>query len=160
MPTLQAQRCTGGLLERGAELARIDAAIAALERASGDVLIIQGAAGIGKSTLLRGVCELATERGMQKLTARASELEHDFGFGVVRQLLEARVVRASESERAELLAGAAALASPVLGVGGGSSGDAFAALHGLYWLVANLAVNGPVVLAVDDLQWADEPSLR
>ncbi|MFN2535087.1 MAG: AAA family ATPase [Pseudonocardiaceae bacterium] len=160
MPTLQAQRCTGGLLERGAELARIDAAIAALEQGSGNLLVIQGAAGIGKSALLRSVCEQAAERGMQTLTARASELEHDFGFGVVRQLLEARMVRASASERAELLTGAAALASPVLGVGGGSSGDAFAALHGLYWLVANLAVTGPVVLAVDDLQWADEPSLR
>jgi len=33
-------------------------------------------------------------------------------------------------------------------------------LHGLYWLLANLAISGPVVLAVDDLQWADEPSLR
>jgi DNA-binding CsgD family transcriptional regulator len=160
MPTLQAQRCTVGLLERGAELARIDAAIAALAQDRGHVLIIEGAAGIGKSTLLRTVCERATERRMQTLTARASELEHDFGFGVVRQLLEARMVRASECERAELLAGAAALASPVLGVGGGTSGDSFAALHGLYWLVANLAASGPVVLAIDDLQWADQPSLR
>lgn len=57
------------------------------------------------------------------------------------------------------MAGAAGLAGPVLGLGGGS-GDSFAALHGLYWLVANLAAVGPVVLACDDLQWADEPSLR
>src|SRR5205085_924839 len=81
-------------------------------------------------------------------------------FGMVRQLLETRVARAGGSERAELLAGAAALAGPVLGLGGGGVGDSFAALHGLYWLVANLALGGPVVLAVDDLQWADEPSLR
>jgi predicted ATPase len=52
------------------------------------------------------------------------------------------------------------LAAPVLGLGDGSVGDSFAALHGLYWLLANLAVSGPVVLAVDDLHWADEPSLR
>jgi hypothetical protein len=39
-------------------------------------------------------------------------------------------------------------------------GDPFAALHGLYWLVANLAIPGPIVLACDDLHWADEPSLR
>jgi predicted ATPase len=39
-------------------------------------------------------------------------------------------------------------------------GNSFAALHGLYWLVANLAVVGPVMLVCDDLQWADEPSLR
>ncbi|MGH3764150.1 MAG: helix-turn-helix transcriptional regulator [Pseudonocardiaceae bacterium] len=149
-----------GLLERGGELARIEAAVAALGGGCGGVLLIQGAAGIGKSALLRTLCEHAAGQGLPTLTARASELERDFGFGVVRQLLEQRVVRAGESERAELLAGAAGLAGPVLGLGSGGVGDSFAALHGLYWLVANLAVGAPVVLVVDDLQWADEPSLR
>ena len=37
---------------------------------------------------------------------------------------------------------------------------AFATLHGLYWLVVNLTERGPLVLAVDDAHWADEPSLR
>ena len=148
------------LLERGGELARVEEAIAALVRGQGGVLVIQGAAGIGKSALVRVLCEQAAESGVQTLTARASELERDFGFGVVRQLLETRVVRAGESERAEFLAGAAGLAAPVLGLGGGGVGDSFAVLHGLYWLVANLALGAPVVLAVDDLQWTDEPSLR
>ena len=43
----------------------------------------------------------------------------------------------------------------------GEIGDvAFATLHGLYWLVANMTERGPLILAVDDAQWADEPSLR
>jgi predicted ATPase len=33
-------------------------------------------------------------------------------------------------------------------------------LHGLYWLAANFASRGPTLLVVDDLHWADEPSLR
>jgi len=33
-------------------------------------------------------------------------------------------------------------------------------LHGLYWLVANVADEAPVLFVVDDAQWADEPSLR
>ncbi|MGB6162647.1 MAG: AAA family ATPase [Pseudonocardiaceae bacterium] len=148
-----------GLVERGGELARIEQAISAVRWGRGGVLVIQGVAGIGKSALLHALCEHAAGQGVVTLTARGSELERDFGFGVVRQLLETRLVRASESERTELLAGAAALAGPVLGLGGGV-GDSFAALHGLYWLVANLIVGGPVVLACDDLQWADEPSLR
>ena len=41
------------------------------------------------------------------------------------------------------------------------TGDvAFATLHGLYWLVVNLAERAPLLLAIDDAQWADEPSLR
>jgi DNA-binding CsgD family transcriptional regulator len=147
------------LLERDEELARIEQAVTDLERGCGGVLIIQGAAGIGKTTLLRVVCAHAEGRGLATLTARASELEQEFGFGVVRQLLERRVVRADEDNRVELLAGAAALAGPVLGLGGGA-GDPFATLHGLYWLLANLTVDAPVVMVIDDLQWADELSLR
>jgi DNA-binding CsgD family transcriptional regulator len=33
-------------------------------------------------------------------------------------------------------------------------------LHGLYWLVANLAERSPLLLAIDDAQWADGPSQR
>ena len=41
------------------------------------------------------------------------------------------------------------------------AGDSwFAVLHGLYWLVVNLAASRPLLIAVDDAQWADEPSLR
>lgn len=147
------------VLERDAELAGIEQSIAVLAGGQGGVLVIQGAAGIGKSTLLGALCERASGQGMQTLTGRASELERGFSFGVVRQLLEARVVRAGELERAKLLAGAARLAGPVLGLGG-KVGDSFAALHGLYWLMANLTIGAPVVAAIDDLQWADEPSLR
>ena len=37
---------------------------------------------------------------------------------------------------------------------------AFAILHGLYWLVANVALHQLTLLAIDDLHWADTPSLR
>jgi predicted ATPase len=148
------------LLERGKELTRIEQAITALKDGRGGVLVIEGAAGMGKSALLRAVCKQAADYGVPTLIARGSELEAELGFGVVRQLLEIRVVRATETERAKLFDGAARLAAPVLGFGNGSVGDPFAALHGLYWLMANLTIPGPIVLACDDLHWADEPSLR
>ena len=31
----------------------------------------------------------------------------------------------------------------------------YGALHGLYWLTLNLAESQPLVIAIDDLQWAD-----
>jgi hypothetical protein len=147
LPHGSAARPVGGwLLERGGELARIGQAVEALQSGTGGVLVIQGTAGIGKSSLLRVLCEHATEVGAQTCSARTSELECDFGFGVVRQLLETRMVRAAESERTGLLSGTAGLAGPVLGLDGGSVGNPFAALHGLYWLVANPSADGPVVL--------------
>ncbi|MBV9807822.1 MAG: hypothetical protein JO286_11600 [Solirubrobacterales bacterium] len=59
------------------------------------------------------------------------------------------------------MTGAAALAVPVL-VDAPAEGDggSFGVLHGLYWLLANLAERGPLLLAIDDAHWADEPSLR
>ncbi len=62
--------------------------------------------------------------------------------------------------------GASSTALPERGrpgrLGGRSRRDEASArhLHGLYWLTANLAARGPLVLAVDDAHWADAPSLR
>ena len=102
--------------------------------------------------------------GLAVLHARGGELERDFGFGVVRQLLEPRLAGAGESERAELFAGAAGLAEAVIApqaAAAPAAGDlSQAALHGLYWLVVNLTERSPLLVAVDDLQWVDGPSLR
>ena len=62
-----------------------------------------------------------------------------------------------------LLAGPAAAARPLLSgaIAAQPAGDrSFAVLHGLYWLVVNLAASLLLLIAVDDAQWADEPSLR
>jgi len=60
----------------------------------------------------------------------------------------------------DLFAGAAELALPVLGFGYAPAGmDALSpALHGLYWLTANLSERAPLALVVDDWQWADPAS--
>src|SRR5207248_10641501 len=44
---------------------------------------------------------------------------------------------------------------------GPSAADSgYAWQHGLYWLASNVAVDSPLVLVVDDLQWCDAPSAR
>jgi DNA-binding CsgD family transcriptional regulator len=146
------------LLERDAELAALDGLVAEAAEGHGRLVLIEGPAGIGKSGLLAGLRE-RTDGRLRVLAARASELEREFAFGVVRQLLEADV-----AERRDVaLAGAAAPAAAVFESEPGADGEAgasFAALHGLYWLMLNLAAERPLLLAVDDLHWCDRPSLR
>jgi DNA-binding CsgD family transcriptional regulator/tetratricopeptide (TPR) repeat protein len=149
------------LVERESELAAVEAVVDAVARGRGQVLWIEGPAGIGKTRLLAAVREQADAARVRLLAARASELEREFSFGVVRSLFEPVVAGADEAGRSALLAGAARLAEPVVTLTGPTAEAGTAErLHGLYWLTANLADDGPLLLAIDDAQWADEPSLR
>ncbi len=137
-----------------------------VRRALGDgrLVVVEGSAGIGKTRLLAEVRALAQAGELEVLSARGGELEGEFAFGIVRQLFEAPLAAATPELRAELLSGAAGLSGSLFasaptpsGEGGESS---FAMLHGLYWLAANFASRTPTLVVVDDLHWADEPSLR
>jgi DNA-binding CsgD family transcriptional regulator len=150
-------------LERERELEALGRALSDAQRGLGRISVISGSAGIGKTSLLRAASDLAVDSGFACLRARASELERDFAYGCIRQLLEPAGTRVSDSERDRMFAGAAAL-SRVLFVGPetqpASRVDSFAMLHGLYWLVNNLADEQPVLLCIDDLQWSDPESVR
>ncbi|MBA3567495.1 MAG: AAA family ATPase, partial [Actinobacteria bacterium] len=151
------------LLERERELTELGNALTEAREGGGRVLLVQAAAGLGKTTLLRAASEAAAEAGFTYLRARASELEQDFAYGCLRQLLEPAVVKLSDSERDRLFEGAASLSKPLFAQTGAPSPSAdssFSILHGLYWLLNNLADEGPVALFVDDLQWSDPESLR
>jgi len=158
------------LLERDQELERVDALLKDVGRQAGRVLVIEGPPGIGKSRLVEAGRARATDLGVHVLSARATELEQRFPFGVVRQLFERTLVEAEAGERNRWLEGAASLAADVLlgapvgpGKGGmqaSTAGDDYAWQHGLYWLASNLAADAPLVLVLDDLQWCDAPSAR
>src|ERR1700689_2840379 len=99
------------MLEREADLRELRGAIAAARTGAGRLVIIEGAAGTGKSRLLAAAVELASAEGSGVLpvpAATGSELERDFSFGVVRQLCEPPVIAAAPAVRDRLLAGAAA----------------------------------------------------
>src|SRR5215208_355837 len=138
------------LLERSRELDALRDLAASAREGQGAVVLIEGPAGIGKSRLVAAALADARTRGMQQATARGSQLEQEFGFGVVRQLFEQLLVGLPESQRAELLTGAAALAEPVFAshptAGAPALADTHTALHGLYWLVANLTTSGPLAI--------------
>lgn len=147
------------LVERDRELGSLGELLTALAAGSGGMALIEGPAGIGKTRLLAEARELAAAEGIPTLAARASELEREFPFGVVRQLFEPAL---AQGHPEALFAGAAAPARSVFeseGAGEGGGAD-FAILHGLFWLTLNAGAERPLLLAIDDLQWCDRPSLR
>jgi DNA-binding CsgD family transcriptional regulator len=154
------------LLERDAQVAALQALTDAAQSGDGRFAVIEGTAGIGKTRLLAEARAIAGTAGMRVLAARGGEFEGEFAYGIVRQLYEPLLASAAPDLRAELLSGPAALIEPLFGATQlAASRDApaegsFAVLHGLYWLSANVAFHRPTVLAIDDLHWADAPSLR
>ena len=153
------------LLEREAELAALEAMLGAARRATVGWLSSRAAPGSGRRGCWRRRARLPQAAEFEVLTARGGELEGEFAFGIVRQLFEAPLAAATAELRAELLSGAAGLSAslfasaPTTASGEGAE-SSFAMLHGLYWLAANFASRTPTLLVVDDLHWADEPSLR
>ena len=156
-------------MDRDRELAQLKACLDDALAGQARLALVEGPAGIGKSRLLTEMRRLGTAAGAVTLTGRSSQLEQEFGFGLVRQLFEP--VLADPERRQRLLVGAAHSAAAVFDVGGfdrpdgDPSGDRgsdglFGVLHGLYWLTANLAEEQPLLLAIDDLQWCDIASLQ
>lgn len=151
------------LLERDAELHALSAAFDRAAAGHGRPIVLEGAAGAGKSALFRAAIDLGRTTGMRVLTARGSELERTFAFGVVRQLFEGAVTNAESVERRRLFAGAAGPAAravkPEAVSDGSGPAEPFATLHAIHWLALNMAEDQPLLLAVDDVHWADESSL-
>jgi len=151
------------LLEREREFEALGNALTDARLGRGQMVLVEAAGGLGKTSLLKAASNVADEAGFRCLRARASELERDFAYGCVRQLLEPSVATLAVSERDRLFEGAAALSEPLFAPTGvelasRSTDLSLSMLHGLYWLLNNLADGGPVALSVDDLHWSDRES--
>jgi DNA-binding CsgD family transcriptional regulator len=154
----------GELLERDRELAVLTDAFHGSQSGNGRCIVVDGPAGIGKTTLLSAARALAARDGFRVLSGSGGVLEADFAYGVIRQLFSPTL--ASAANAGELLSGAAALARPVLALGADvAKADArqasvLEAMHGLFWLTARIAAEAPLLLVVDDAHWCDGASLR
>ncbi len=151
------------LFERDEELVQLRGAVAAVRGGGPALVILEGPAGIGKSRLIEAACAEATAGNLRVLRAAGAELDHQSPFGVAAQLFGAAV--SDPAVAAELFAGQAGLARSLFEDAAGV-GDADSVVRGLYWLAVRLATEsdpsrGPgLLIAVDDAQWADRPSLR
>ena len=105
--------------------------------------LISGPTAMGKTVLLHALARRATSSGRTVLLAASTRAEQDVPYATVRKLLKSRSATTSRRPAHR------------------GSGDEAAQVAGAARrTVAELAGRGPVLVAVDDLQYTDTESLR
>jgi DNA-binding CsgD family transcriptional regulator len=151
------------LLERDREVRALREAVESACGGNGGAVAIEGPAGIGKTSLLAYARTCAQEGGMRVVTARGAELECGFPYGVVRQLFESFLFTVEPTERSAWLTRTTEMGRKMFGRSTDETAEPaeeFALLHSLYWMCVNIADERPLLMVLDDAQWADPPSLK
>ena len=143
------------LIGREDELEAILGLLDAPERVPG-VTVLPGEAGVGKTTLWLAGLEAASERGYRVLSSRPSEAETQLSFAGLADLLgdvAGAILPELPPIQRRALEAALLLGEAEIGADNRAVVAAFLASLRL------LAADGPVWLAVDDIQWLDAASL-
>ncbi|MEV6156832.1 AAA family ATPase [Nonomuraea sp. NPDC052129] len=159
------------MLERAEEIGALRAGVDAARAGDGCLAVVQGPPGAGKTSLLAAAADCGRAAGLRVLEGRGRELEREIALGVALELLTPPLVATAPDERARLVHGMAAPAAPLFpeilpGAGLAARPDTNVMLHGMCWLAANMTAwdradaRRPILVVVDDAQWADEASLR
>jgi DNA-binding CsgD family transcriptional regulator/tetratricopeptide (TPR) repeat protein len=151
------------IVGRVAEREQIVGALDRAQRGALHVVAIEGEAGVGKSRLLAELCDQAASFGFAVAVAASDE---DFGSPlllarVISEAIDRRLSDLTEPERFGLL-GDSLVATPSTLPSQGKSGTEDS-VHAFERWARTLRVvlrRQPVVIAVDDVQWSDEPSLQ
>lgn len=148
-----------GPIGREAELALGAAFLDTVGDRSGPAaLLLVGAAGIGKSTILRAVCEEAAHRGARVLRATPTLAEGELAYAALSDLLRndgSEAMGSLPEPQRHGLRMALLLEPP-----GERGADPRSVAAGLVGVLETLARRGPLLVAIDDAQWLDEPSRR
>lgn len=139
------------LLGREPELTRIDQLLDAVRRGTSEALLIRGDAGIGKSALV----DVAVDRaeGMWVLRTNGIDSEAEIAYAGLLALTQPirHLLDRLPEPQADALGSALGLRRPL-------PADRFTVYAGLLSLLGAAADDGPLLIAVDDLQWLDASS--
>jgi DNA-binding CsgD family transcriptional regulator len=150
------------MLSRQEEIVGRDDEMAAMTRLVDEIesnprhVVLEGEAGIGKTILWRHALERARGAGVVVLTTSPGELEAPLAFSGLRDLLEEvyeEVADALPRPQRRALDVALLRADPA-----GVSLDRGAVAAAFLGSLRLLAARSPLLVAVDDLQWLDEPT--
>lgn len=150
----------GGLFERAAELSAIQHALRSASAGSGRSVLLAGPAGIGKSALVARAQESARAAGFMTLFSSSTPVSTALPHGVVRDWLGAQV-RAGRAGTPPFDGPAADLAEALSSPASTNQVWNLASLdYALTWVLESLADSHPLLLVVDEMQWADVSSLQ
>ncbi|MDX6334502.1 MAG: hypothetical protein QOG05_1842 [Streptosporangiaceae bacterium] len=143
----------GPLVGRDHELSRLISCAVEATAGHGKAVLIEGEPGIGKSMLVQAACTAAADRGCQVYWGAGDELGQSLPLLPILDGL--RVREPSANPRQETIV--ALLRGEVASGRGEDVPTALA--EQLLALVSELCATLPMVLVVDDLQWADQASV-
>lgn len=143
------------MVERDAELAVLGKFIDRAGVGRGGLMAFDAPAGMGKSRILWQAREMATQAGWRTLDARCSPMSPGIGYGVLRDWFGLLAHRAGAGMHPFDGPGQA-LAEVV----DGTTRPLGDLVYGARWVIEELTAQRPLLITVDDLQWADSGSLQ
>lgn len=150
----------GELIERVEELEQARGLLEGAVCGAGGLLLLAGPAGIGRSALTERIAEMASTMGMAVLSARPTPVSADLSHALVRDWLGEHARRGHKGEPP--FDGPAAELAEAL-VGPPQTHDVWNLVgldNALAWALESLGESQPLLLVVDDVQWADVGSLQ
>lgn len=165
---MHARQRRGALVGRAHELLEVDRGLARVVEGEPWVVQLVGEPGIGKSRLLAELAHRSETRGFLALDGRAAEFEQDIPFGMIVDALndylgtlEPAFERALDDgvvqELAEVFPSLSRFASEL--PGGDVQASRYRFRYAIRAVLERLAAQRPVLLALDDVHWADPESL-
>jgi DNA-binding CsgD family transcriptional regulator len=143
------------LIGKAEELSALTGFIEALAEGP-RAFLVEGEAGIGKTTVWQAGLQLAAQAGRRALWCRPTGSEAAFSYAALGDLLQGepaeRLPRLPEPQRRALEQ------ALVLSEAGDDPAGARAVALGFLGVLRSFAEEGPVLVAVDDTQWLDGPT--
>lgn len=157
-----------GSVGRRKEAAFFRVAIERSQRSEAAPIAICGEPGIGKTHLLADLVELAEQAGNLALAGRAAQLERDVPFAVIVDALDGylgaqnprRLQPLGADHLSELARIFPSLAESADSRDGALQSERYRAHRAVGALLEMLSRRAPLLLALDDVQWADDASLE